>query len=95
MVYRLDSVTKERAHRELVSHQMVGHALAWWQGIEDSMLEEVLAIMILAEFRMLFKAQYILCTTRELIRDQFRELSQGGMSIQAYAKKFTGWHCLH
>lgn len=68
---------------------MVGNALAWSQGIEDSMLKEALATMEVAEFRILFEAQYIPDTIKGPMKDQFRELRLGGMSVQVYAKKFT------
>lgn len=45
--------------------------------------------MTVAEFMILFEAQYILDTTKVYIRDQFRELRQGCMSVQAYTWRFT------
>lgn len=56
MANRLNLVTTQKARQELESHWMVGISPAWWKSIEDSMLEESLATITMAEFKTLFEA---------------------------------------
>ena len=74
MVLMMDSVPTERARRELLSHQMTGTALAWWQGIEASLGKEGLAAMTVEQFRGMFLNHFVPETSRDLLRTQFRDL---------------------
>lgn len=37
MVFMLDSLLTEWACKELLSHQMIGSTLAWWQDVDASL----------------------------------------------------------
>lgn len=41
------------------------------------------------DFRELFEGQFVLDTTREIMRNQFWDFWQGGMSVQAFTRMFT------
>lgn len=82
----LDSVSMQRAQQDLLSHQMVGNTLAWWQGDKAILEDHRFFAMTIWEFRELFDASYVPNSTRELMRDQFRELRHNCMNVQAYTK---------
>lgn len=39
-------------------------------------------------FRELFEVQFVLDTTYEIMRNQFRDFCQGGMSVHVYSRRF-------
>lgn len=45
--------------------------------------------MTVQEFCKIVEAQYVPNTTKELMRDLFRELRPGGIGVYAYARQFT------
>lgn len=88
MVFVLDSVPTEWARQELLKHQMIGNIFSQWQGVKASLDDQRLVDMTLADFRVLFKGQFVPDTTREIIRDQFWDFYQG-VNVQAYTKCFN------
>lgn len=44
--------------------------------------------MTAVEFMTLFEHQYVSDTTRKKMRDMFRKMRQGSMSVNAYARRF-------
>lgn len=87
MVFSLDSIPTQRKYRELISHQMISNARAWWEGMEESLDDQQLVKMTIVCFRELFEAQFIPDTTHEIIRNQFIDFCLGGMGVQAFAKR--------
>lgn len=45
--------------------------------------------MMVYEFIKIFEVQFVPNTTKELMRDQFRELQQAGIGIHAYTRRFA------
>lgn len=63
IVFIQDLMPTGGACYELLSHQIIGNALAWWQGIQSSLNAENLDIMTFQEFKELFEAHFDLDTT--------------------------------
>lgn len=85
MIFMLNLVPTERAHRGMLSHRMIGNALSWYPGVEVCLDESRLDTMTVQKLCEILDSQFVPDTTRELIR----EFRQSGMSVYAYAKCFN------
>lgn len=50
MVFMLDLVPNKRAQSEFLSHQKIGNALTWWQGVEVNLDTKWLVVVTVQEF---------------------------------------------
>ncbi|PNX89216.1 putative TIR-NBS-LRR resistance protein, partial [Trifolium pratense] len=71
----------------LATYQLLGDAEYWW-GNTSLLMEANFEEFTWENFKRKFLAKYFPETARERYGEEFLKLTQGGMSVEAYAKKF-------
>ncbi|GFS38223.1 hypothetical protein Acr_00g0056340 [Actinidia rufa] len=94
-------VTEDVVRVKLVACQLSGEANEWWKSVlttrkalrvlartEGNMNEPNVENMTWAEFEAIFEDQYFLESFKDMLREQFKRLEQGTMTVSEYAMKF-------
>src|SRR3954470_18284913 len=69
------------------THYLTGTARSWWEGVRDRLHEG--QVLIWAEFSEKFKKAHIPTALIRRMKDEFRHLKQGGMTVVGYLDRFT------
>jgi hypothetical protein len=72
-----------------VTHFLAGAAGAWWENIRAMQLEG--QVVTWDAFKAKFHKAHVPTGLIKIMRDQFLNLKQGGMSVTEYLDKFTTW----
>ncbi|WVZ95868.1 hypothetical protein U9M48_041577 [Paspalum notatum var. saurae] len=69
----------------LATHQLTGSALSWWEAFHAAKK----GVVTWKEFEEAFRQHHVPKAVRDKKAEEFRNLTQGNMSMQEYIQKFT------